>query len=508
MSSSSAVPLTPRYENANSSNTSQTLQYYEDPKSQDMESGKFVLPPTPPLQQQTPRHSKNGSECSQLSAPFSHSFLSLSPSQNIPESNAQNPTLLTYPSIQQYAGSQAAYSLSQPSYQFPPTTPYSCPFPNEGYSQSNTTASHGGGGPFSGDDWHYHSTCLSGRTSIDDFSSQNVQVPLTRNPDFEENGYSLAQQHSTEPNIMNQTNALYGLDGRRNYPVQYRTNSNYQNSGPYGMRVPRPFCSATHNLEVGETVDSQQWHSGTVNSSIRPGSQWSEAQQITDHVSPLTCPTPGIHPPFMDGSFSEEYGGFSAGLDKPDHGGSGTRNECFLRKADVIDGHVPKKVLDSPVSGSSTVPMRTLPRAATYTTRRSHRRARDRISSGSSAIGCMRCKICDDNSECAEKPEFNGKAVDQKSNLDRHIRENHSDSRNSSHECLLDKNGSACKKVINRARNRRRHVEKVHPTESTKLSSKDIDKRNANAETDAVLEKWFRKVPRQSSQLLAVNLSR
>ncbi|MCJ1451123.1 hypothetical protein MMC28_001458 [Mycoblastus sanguinarius] len=310
-------------------------------------------------------------------------------------------------------------------------------------------------------------------------SRQDVQASLIEpyNTSFEEHGYSQAQKRRTEQSIAYQTNALRSLDSWRNFSVPYRTDIPYE------------------NIADGD-IDNQNCDLATVDSNNGPSSQSSDSQEIGNLANPSTIYMSGIHPSLTDESFLEKCGAFLADVDGTDLGGSDAENEPLLRNTDDLDDHSPNGPLTSTPSRFDTVSTKTHSRVASNTTPRFHRRARRPVSSRSSKTTC---KKCDDDPECEHKPVFVGSTESQKTSLGRHMRDEHSGSQDWSYQCLLDKDGSACMRDIKLARGRRKHVESLHLTQSRLLPPKD-DKRNPNAETNAMLEKWFTKIPRTSSR--------
>ena len=89
-----------------------------------------------------------------------------------------------------------------------------------------------------------------------------------------------------------------------------------------------------------------------------------------------------------------------------------------------------------------------------------------------------RCRTCD-------MPFSNSE------NRRRHMREQHREK--IQYICQLFKDGSVCSAIVKVARNRRRHVEVVHPRESTGLPPLSTNRRS-NDKTDEMLNVWFEKV--------------
>ena len=89
-----------------------------------------------------------------------------------------------------------------------------------------------------------------------------------------------------------------------------------------------------------------------------------------------------------------------------------------------------------------------------------------------------RCQICN-------KPFSNNE------NRRRHMREQHREKFR--YICQLTKDGSVCSAYVKDARNRRKHVDVVHPRESTDLPPTSTNRRS-NDKTDEMLNGWFDKV--------------
>lgn len=464
--------------------------------SRNMVSGRPRPPPELASQQQYLLDPLPDFESSQSSAPFSQYSLSQPTSQYTMDGNPQEPALapMQYPPFQQYTGTQAVYQNSRPPYHLTATTPNGHPVSHQRYSERDcTTSFRGAGGPVFGDDLRNHNGGNSGWSSMGDSSRQNVRGSFIEPyyPNSDGDGYSQAQ-HLTEHRTMDQTNGLTGRDSWKGFPVQYRIDATSEN---FGMRVSPSFCSATDNHGAGGEIDNQNWTLATTDINIGPGSQWSDPQEMGNQANPSTIPPSGIDLSLIDGSFSAKYNSFLADLAETDPGGSDAQNEMLLCNPDHFDNSFLNGSPTSTFSGSGTVSRKARSRATSNTTPHSHRRAHP----VSSEPLETRCKACDDDPDCEDKPVYRGTPESQKTSLGRHMREHHSDSKNWSYQCLLDKDGSACKKVIRKARGRRKHVETVHPTESRNLPPKDAAKRNSNVNTNAMLDEWFDEIPRTSS---------
>ena len=95
-----------------------------------------------------------------------------------------------------------------------------------------------------------------------------------------------------------------------------------------------------------------------------------------------------------------------------------------------------------------------------------------------------RCQICD-------------RVFSNPDNRRRHMRAQHMEK--FSYKCLLKKDGLACTSTITDRRNRRKHVNEVHPRESTELPPKSANRR-FNDKTDEMLNRWFTQSPQSRAQ--------
>ena len=333
----------------------------------------------------------------------------------------------------------------------------------------NTTSLRGVGGSLSGDDLRNHPD----------------------NTSFEVYGYSQTQQPRTERRAMNQANALRGIDDSRRTPNFYQNGLRYDEFGPDGIRLPLLFNLATNNHGAPGDLENQNCSSANMGNDIDPGSQWPYTHEIGNQAQ---IPMPGIDPFLVDRRCYEACESFVADANKTNPGGRDAPNERLAcSPSDLVD-HLSNGPPTSTFSRSDPVSRKSLSRTASNITRRYHGRARHPISSEPTET---RCTKCDDDPDREHKPAFHGGTRSQKTSLNRHMREEHSGSQRWSYQCLLDKrDGSACMTVIKESRGRRKHVETLHPTKSGELPPTAADKRRPNNETDAMLGKWFDKVPR------------
>ena len=99
--------------------------------------------------------------------------------------------------------------------------------------------------------------------------------------------------------------------------------------------------------------------------------------------------------------------------------------------------------------------------------------------------------------ESSERCQICNLLFSNSENRRRHMREQHREK--FQYICQLIEDGLVCSANVQVARNRRRHVEKVHPRESTKLPPKSGNHR-PNDMTDEMLNGWFDKVQQRSAQ--------
>lgn len=330
-------------------------------------------------------------------------------------------------------------------------------------------------GPILGEHSSNHDGGNSGGSSTDGLSRQTYD---------EGYGYMQASQHRTEQNILYQPNALLGLDSSNNFPGQYQTGVTGENMGPGGTRAS---LSASRDTNFGPGSDSQL--------------NGNQANRFMNGIDPST----------IYRAYLQDFDDFGADVDETDMGGGNTQNEGPPRNSDDLDSCSPIGLSTSLFSTSDTV-SGTISRAASSTAPRSRGRARTHAHGRARTCARSRaghrtgqpvfsessvttCSICENDPHREHRPAYGGSADSQRSSLRRHMREEHSDGQNGSYQCSLDKDGSPCGELISRADNRRRHVERIHPTESMELPPRDAATRASNDITNARLDEWIPKVP-------------
>lgn len=228
----------------------------------------------------------------------------------------------------------------------------------------------------------------------------------------------------------------------------------------------------------------------------------SDSQLMGNQANPTPNFFSGIDPSLINHSDGEASAQFSADVDETHAGDGGTQNGGLLRNSDDLDSPIGSSNFmfsrSGTVSGTvSRAASSTAPRSCGHTRTHAHRRAGHRtdqpVSSGSSITTC---DICENDPNCARRPAYSGSADSQKSSLRRHKKLEHFDGQHWSYQCSIDKDGSPCGKSISRADNRRKHVEKVHPT--MELPPKDAATRTSNDTTNARLDEWIPKVPQST----------
>lgn len=276
-------------------------------------------------------------------------------------------------------------------------------------------------GPIPGEHSSNHDGGDSGWSSTDGLSRQTYD---------EGYGHRQAPQHRTEQIILYQPNALFGLDSSNNFPGQYQTGV----TG--GMRAS---LSASRDTDFGPGSDSQL--------------NGNQANRFMNGIDPST----------IYRSYLQDFDDFGADVDETDMGGGNRQNEGPPRNTDDLDSCSPIGLSTSVFSTSDTV-LGTVSRAASSTAPRSrgrarthaHGRARTRARSRaghrtgqpvSFESSVTTCSICENDPHREHRPAYGGSADSQRSSLRRHMREEHSDGRNGSYECSLDKDGSPQQRV-------------------------------------------------------------
>ena len=326
-----------------------------------------------------------------------------------------------------------------------------------------------------------------GWRSMDGLSFQGIEGS-SMSPTNVAYGYPQAPQHRNEQNIMYQSNASGRLDSWNIFPGQGQVGVTGESSGPDGRRASLRFRSVTDNHEADGNLDPHHQFLAPIGNNFGPGS---DLPRTANHENTSPNPSSGIDPSLMTRSCFEDCANFGAEIDQIDGGGGGgdTQDEGLLRNPEDLDIHSPIGSSASMFSRSDTV-------SPTSTAPLSGHRTGQPVSSESSVTTCP---TCDNDPDCVRRPVYHGTSASQKKSMRRHNSREHSDLPTWSYQCSLDKNGSPCRAIISdRADNRRRHVERVHPTEAEELPQRDVKKRNPNSITNARLDECFFKVPRRT----------
>lgn len=208
-------------------------------------------------------------------------------------------------------------------------------------------------------------------------------------------------------------------------------------------------------------------------------------------------PAPGVNLCLVDERYPQEYGSFCADIDKTKLGCRDLQNKFLPGNSNGLDGSLDAISLGDdfphgsthhalPMSDSVPIEAQSYAESHLPSSSRSGTR-RLSLSYGSSVTTC---EVCDEDPNVDRKPCYGGTIESQKNSLRRHKRDAHGPPL--AYECHLDKEGSTCNRLVTLARNRRKHVDKVHPAESKALPKKDGTARNPEAK--AMLDGWFSQV--------------
>ena len=248
------------------------------------------------------------------------------------------------------------------------------------------------------------------------------------------------------------------VPGRANVSNSHHTSDDMRNS--FNCR------SATDKREGSTVNPSQLQNSVPIANNIARPTQGTYLQGINYQTDESTL---GIDQGLAGPDFGKEYGYFAEDAnntktDAYDSQTEGYTNDpnsfgsCYPSNPSAL---APRNAPDSRNILSSTVSILTLP---------FDHGTHSQLAPGSS----NRCYECD-------------KDFAHRQNLNRHMQEHHKE--HSQYNCLLSKDGLACTGHATK-RNRRRHVETIHPRESMELPPKSTNRR-PNPQTDEMLDRWF-----------------
>ena len=435
---------------------------------------------------------------SQPSAPALQPSSTVPLSLYAPDQNHKSLALLNSAGLQHYAPNQAPYQYPLPSSYPAATTSSGHTIPRQRYNERDTTTSfRGAEDSFSRHGWRSDNGDNFLSSSMDDPGRQIDQGYFTEpcNHGGEQRGSSEVQ-HNIEQSIVNGNNALRGIGSWRSFPVQSEVNYSDEYYGSDSMSCSLNCRPATDKCEAFGDNAIQNWNMApTENTLARPG-QWPSSQEIDNLVVPSTSLASGLDPNLLNGSFPRVYDPFVGDADMTNTGAFDSQNERFPHYLGDSDNHSPSGSSTSQAPRYDTGSRNILSPTASDTTPCLDYGANRQVAPES----WRRCKLCDEDPNCERKPVFSGSVENQKINQARHMRENHPRGPMNHYKCLLSKeDGSACKSVIKKARNRRKHVESLHKGDSRGLPSTSKDRR-PNGETNKMLDKFFTPQPRSSTE--------
>ena len=259
-----------------------------------------------------------------------------------------------------------------------------------------------------------------------------------------------------------------GSWGRPRVPGEANVLDHYSRSD--GRRYSLDRCSVTDQRE-GFTLDPRLIENLLLmeTNPARPN-QGRHSQEIGWPVDPSAR---GIDQSLQPAYFSEVHSSFVEDANNTNTDAENSLNEGYHHDPGFYDNHRPgnrpalapsfapePRIIPSSIPSNLTTPFDS------------------NVHSQFVSESSRRCEPCDRN---FSNPE----------NLRRHIREKHGEQ--FQYICRLAENGSVCRVNVGLARNRRRHVERIHPRKSTELPPTS-ENRRSNPKTDEMLNEWFREI--------------
>ena len=274
-----------------------------------------------------------------------------------------------------------------------------------------------------------------------------------------------------------------GVDLCRSCQVPFGANISDNCHRLDGMRNPFNRRSATDQYEDSQVSRSQIWDLVPIENNSARRNQGIYSQERGYPVDPSTF---GIDPSLQFPDFSEMHGPFVEDANSTNTETFDSQNQGYAHDPSYLGNTGPSK-------SSASAPN------YAYGTRNYTPETRDTRSSTASKLTPPLDHVA--YSQLAPSSRWTCQDCDQhytsKTNLRRHTREKHT--KQPSYKCLLNKNALACASVINDRRNRRKHVDEVHPRESAELPPRSENHR-PNSKTDWLLNRWFTQIPQSSAQ--------
>ena len=445
----SQAPCRRIYDSSNT--TSQPPQLDRRPVSQSVPSGRSELLPelSPWLAHRLDPH--------ELSASPLQASSSIPPSIYAPGRPQQDSTSPESQSLQQYIPSQTpnGYSLSSSYFEAVAPSVHS----HQRYGGGGTTTSFRGSEGSRSGRWPTYNVDDTPVTSMDAYGRRIVQGSSIElyNPGAE-------QSNEQGPNV------LSGMDswGSPRVPGGANVSGSYHRSD--GMRYSFNHRSATDRRQ-GLTVNpSLVWNPVPVENNPARRNQGIHSQEIG---WPVDQSARGIDQSLQSRDFPEVLGSFVEDADNTNTDVEYSQNEGYPHNLGFY-GNYCSSNLSALAPSYAPESRNILSSIAPNLTPHIDHGAHSQLAPESSE----RCQICD-------MPFSNSE------NRRRHMREQHREK--VQYICQLRKDGSVCSANVKVARNRRRHVEVVHPQESTELPPTSTNRRS-NDKTDEILNGWFDKV--------------
>ena len=441
-------------------NISQLPQPNRRPGSQSVPSGSHEL--LPELSSWSAH--RLDPQYTQLSAPPLQASSSITPSIYTPGRTQQDLASLESQSLQQYTPSQTSNQYSLSSSYFEAVTP--SVHSHQRYAGGGTTSSfRGAEGSRSGHGWPAYNGDCTPLTSLDSSGRRIVQGS---SPELYNSGAEQSKEQG--PNVL----SGMGSWGSPRVTGGANVSDSYYRSD--GMRYSFDCRSATDQRE-GLTVNL------SLIRNLVPVENKSARRKQAIHSQEIGWPVDqsarGIDQSLQSRDFPEVLGSFVEDANNTNTDVGGSQNEGYPHNLGFYGKNCPSN--PSALAPSyAPEPRNILSSIASNLTPHFDHGAHSQLAPESSE----RCQFCDQHFSNSD-------------NRRRHMREQHREK--FQYKCQLIKDGSVCSANVKVARNRRRHVELVHPQESTELPPTSTNRRS-NDKTDEILNGWFEKVRHKVQQ--------